>query len=155
MNTIQPLIILLGEAERERDGALADCQRAQTAHQAAQTQAEQLRGYRREYEQRWGSQFAQEGKIELVRCYQGFVDRLTQAVEQQEHVQRHAAAALERERAALRELEMRVAAVRKLIERRVHEQRAVDDRHEQKQTDELAARSAWNRLQGSGAQHVL
>ena len=83
MTPLQPLIALLAQTERQRDLALADQAKAQAASEAAQTQADQLLAYRREYEVRWRAQFCQEGRIELVRCYQGFVERLTQAVDQQ------------------------------------------------------------------------
>ena len=96
MNSLHPLTTLLAQTERERDLALADHHRAMAADNAAATQAEQLLTYRREYEQRWGAQFAREGKIELVRCYQGFMERLTQAVEQQARIAEQASAQVDR-----------------------------------------------------------
>ena len=85
-------------------------QRAQAASRPRTAQAEQLLAYRRDYEQRWSAQFCREGTIELVRCYQGFIERLTQAVEQQERVAEHAdSAARARAPRSLREHEMRVA----------------------------------------------
>jgi flagellar FliJ protein len=146
MTDLQPLTILLGQSERQRDAALAERQRAQLASDAAATQAEQLRTYRREYEQRWSAQFARRGQIELVHCYQSFMERLTQAVEQQARMAELAAQRLAQALAALRAAEMRCASVRKLIERRVLEQRAATDRREQKQTDEAATRAAWVRI---------
>jgi flagellar FliJ protein len=145
MTDIQTLTILLGQNERQRDAAIAEHQRAQGAAEAARAQAEQLHGYRRDYEQRWSAQFCREGKIELVRCYQSFMERLTLAVEQQARVAAHAAQQVERALSALRDSEMRCASVRKLIERRVAEQRLATDRRDQKQTDEAATRAAWNR----------
>jgi flagellar FliJ protein len=143
MNPLQPLMALLAQTERERDEAWAQAQQAAQAQQNAAAQAEQLLTYRREYEQRWSAQFRTEGRIELVHCYRGFMDRLTQAVEQQKRVAEHAAAQLERARAALAEQEMRVASVRKLIERRRQELRLSADRVEQKQTDEFGSRVSW------------
>lgn len=144
MHPMQPLMTLLAQAERERDVALSDAQRSVQAHQAAADQAEQLVVYRREYEQRWSTRFQSEGRIELVHCYRAFTDRLTQAVEQQQRVVQHAAAQMERTRITLAEHEMRVASVRKLIERRAKELRLSADRVEQKQADEFGARMAWN-----------
>ncbi len=146
MTDVQTLTILLGQNERQRDAALAEHQRAQGAAEAARAQAEQLRGYRRDYEQRWSAQFCREGKIELVRCYQSFMERLTLAVEQQARIADHAAQQVERVLTALREAELRCASVRKLIERRMAEQRLATERRDQKQTDEAATRAAWNRL---------
>jgi len=62
---LQPLALLLAQAERQRYDALAEQLKAETAKRAAVSQAEQLVAYRREYEQRWSTQFCQEGKIEL------------------------------------------------------------------------------------------
>ena len=146
MTELQPLTILLDQNQRQRDAALADHLRARVASEAANAQAEQLVTYRREYEQRWSAQFARRGQIELVHCYQSFMARLTQAVEQQARVAEHAAQQLERALAALRTAEMRCASVRKLIERRVLEQRVATDRRDQKQTDEAATRAAWVRI---------
>jgi len=143
MNPLLPLMALLAQTERERDAALADTQRAAQAQLAAAAQAEQLLTYRREYEQRWGAQFRNEGRMELVNCYRGFVDRLTQAVDQQQRIALHAQAQLDRARDVLRDHEVRVASVRKLIERRAAELRLSADRLEQKQTDEFGARTAW------------
>jgi len=143
---LQPLAFLLSQAERQRYDALAEQLKAETARRAAQAQAEQLIAYRREYEQRWSAEFCREGKIELVRCYQGFVHRLTQAVEQQERAAAHAALQVERAEAVLRGVELRVAGLKKLIERRLRQSEANDARLEQKESDDRAVRASWNRL---------
>jgi flagellar FliJ protein len=145
MNPLQPLLTLLEQSERERDQAWADAQRAMQAQQAAQAQAEQLLTYRREYEQRWSAQFKTEARIELLHCYRGFMERLTQAVDQQGHIAAQAGKQADQARAKLAEHEMRVASVRKLIERRTHELRLAADRRDQKQTDEFASRAGWGR----------
>jgi len=155
MNPLQPLLALLAQTERERDVAMAEAQRAAQAHLAATAQAEQLLNYRREYEQRWGAQFRNEGKMELVNCYRGFVERLTQAVDQQQRIAQHAGAQVDRARDTLLQHEVRVASVRKLIERRAKELRLSLDRIEQKQTDEFGARASWARgLGGTGLAHA-
>ena len=89
---LRSLRLLLAQAERQRDEALAEQLKLDAAWRASAAQAEQLVLYRREYEQRWSTEFCREGKIELVRCYQGFIERLSQAVEQQERIAGHAAA---------------------------------------------------------------
>jgi flagellar FliJ protein len=81
--------------------------------------------------------------MELVNCYRGFMERLTQAVDQQRVVAEQAAAELDHARLALRDGEMRVASVRKLIERRVAEAHTAAQRREQKTSDEFASRAAW------------
>ena len=151
MTSLHPLTTLLAQTERERDLALADHLRAQTAHSTAEAQAEQLLTYRSEYEQRWQTQFASEGKIELVRCYQGFMERLTQAVEQQARNAEQTAQQTERAGTALRAVELRCTSVRRLIERRVRDLQTNADRREQKQSDEQSARADWGRAHAHDA----
>ena len=146
MNNLESLVVLLAEAERERDLALAELGAVKSARAAANAQAEQLVSYRREYENRWSEQFCREGKIELVRCYQGFVERLTQAVDHQSSIAEQATAQVRVAEATLRDCEVRAAAVRKLVERRVQDAQAAAERRAQKQGDELASRAAWSRL---------
>ena len=143
---LQPLALLLAQAERQRYDALAEHLNAETAKRAAEAQADQLVTYRREYEQRWSAQFCREGKIELVRCYQGFIQRLTQAVEQQERFAVHAAEQVERAEAIVRGHEVRAASLKKMIERRLRQSEANSARIEQKESDDRAVRAAWNRL---------
>ncbi len=129
MTPLQPLIALLAQTERQRDLALADQAKAQAASEAAQAQADQLLAYRRDYEERWRAQFCQEGRIELVRCYQGFVERLTQAVDQQARAAAHARrCSSSARRTIVREHELRCAAVRKLVEQRLADSRRDGER---------------------------
>lgn len=151
MSALQPLLALLALAERERDASLANQQRAARAAEAASNQGQQLTGYRSDYEQRWTTQFRTSGAMPVVHCYQGFMNRLGQAVDHQDQVIQRATARLEEAERVLREHEMRVASVRKLIERRQHELRLGAERRDQKATDEFAARAAWNRDGGQGA----
>jgi flagellar FliJ protein len=151
MTAIEPLLTLLTHAERERNAALAEASRAEAEHRNAQRQVEQLQTYRHDYEKRWSSQFSRSGGIDIVQCYQGFVTRLGHAIDVQQRVTLLAAQRLECAQAAWQVQEMRVASVRKLIERRGSELRGAEARREQKQLDEHAARLLWGRAAGSGA----
>src|SRR5262245_11970111 len=108
MNPLQPLMALLAQTEQQRDEAWAALQRATEAQQKAAAQAAQLLDYRRDYEQRWSAQFQAGGRIELVHCYRGFMDRLTQAVDQQQRIADHAVTQVERARTNLAEHEVRL-----------------------------------------------
>lgn len=145
MNAMQSLLTLLAHAERERDAALAALRGCQIEQRNAQAQADQLRLYRRDYELRWSEAFGRGGGIAIVQCYQGFVTRLTQAIEQQTHVAQLAAARLAQAEAAWRECELRVASVGKLIGRRNLALRDLENRREQKLQDDQATRMAWQR----------
>ncbi len=134
------LLTMLRQAEEERDRCAAVWFGANNAHAAIEAQYEQLLAYRREYETRWIHQFSELGQIELVRSYHGFMLRLTQAVEHQHGTVQAAATRAAQARAELHQREMRVASVRKLIERRQHVARTEAGRREQKLNDEMASR---------------
>lgn len=144
--SLDPLMALLGQAERERDAALADLQRAGDLQRSAEMQLEQLRQYRTEYEGRFREQFKTPQGIAALQGYQVFSDRLSQAIEQQSRAVTHAEARAEQMRLLVIEQEMRVASVRKLLERRLNEMKLGAERREQRQTDEFASRAAWSRL---------
>ena len=150
---MQSLHTLLEREEAERDSALAALNEARGEALAAQRQSEQLLAYRAEYEQRWSRQFAQHGAMEIVHCYHGFTQRLEQAIAQQQRVTQHAQGQLERTRNELQACELRVASVRKLIERRLAEMQRTAARREQKQTDEAAQRAGWAAAQRSPMIH--
>ena len=152
---LDSLALVLAHAERERDEALAEQFRAEAARRAAVAQAEQLVAYRRDYERRWSAEFRRDGKIELVRCYQGFMARMTQAVEQQERIAGHAAMQAERAEAIVRGHELRTAGLRKLLERRLRERDIAAARREQKESDDRAVRAAWSRLTAPGRPTAL
>ena len=152
MSALQPLMVLLAQAERQRDLAITEHQRTKVAFESASEQSRQLLNYRREYEQRWSAQFSRDGKMELVHCYQAFMERLSQAVDQQDRVARYAEQNTERARVQLQEIELRCASVRKLIERRTQGIRQSAEKRDQKQTDEQASRTAW--MQRSESSHA-
>ncbi len=151
---LQQLHTLLEQAETLRDGAIALLQQTQQRADAAAAQAEQLVNYRGEYRQRWSQQFSQRGAIEIVQCYQGFNERLQQAIDAQNQVAEQCRTQAEHARALLQEREMRVASIRKLIERRQQEQRRVAERRDQQLTDEAAQRAGWNpQINAMGLRH--
>lgn len=137
------LPLLLEQAENERDAALARMLQADDAARQARAQADQLHAYREDYRRRAPALNGRSATIELVRCHQGFMQRLDQAIEQQ----RAQLAGLEQQvaalRAALQERDVRVAAVKKLIERRAQEEQRVALRSEQRATDEAALRLSY------------
>jgi flagellar protein FliJ len=145
VSSLQSLNVLLEQATAERDAALGALQRASAAAASAQAQADSLVAYRGDYQRRWSQQFGQSGAIEIVRCYRDFNERLSQAIDHQQRAVASAQAQCERARDELQQRELRVASVKKLIERRIAEERSAAERREQKQTDESAQRAAWRR----------
>lgn len=149
-DALQPLRFLIAQAERQREEALAELMKAESGRRAAAAKADDLVSYRRDYEQRWSAQFCREGQIELVRCYQAFMERLSQAIDQQAHVAAEAVMLVERATAMVRGHEQRAAGLNKLLERRQREGRIDAERGEQRQSDDRAARTAWTQAHGNG-----
>ena len=139
------LSLLLERAEAERDGAAQALHAATAQAEAARTQHGELSGYRQDYQQRWTQQFTQATAMSIVDCYSSFSQRLDQAVDTQGHVAAHAQQREVRAREALREAELRVAALRQLIARRQAEADRVEQRREQRASNEFAARAHLRR----------
>jgi flagellar FliJ protein len=145
MDRLSLLHTLLEREKEKRDAALADWRNAEAQERAARDQAESLVTYRGEYRKRWAAQFAQRAPIEILQCYQGFVERLEQAIGAQQGVAEQAAGRLEAARLRLRHRETKVATVQRLIERRLQAGALREQRREQKTVDEAAQRLAWAR----------
>jgi flagellar FliJ protein len=146
MDRLSLLDTLLEREKEKRDAALAEWREAERQAEAARGQADSLLAYRGEYRQRWAAQFAQRAPIEILRCYQGFVDRLEQAIGAQQGVAEQAAARAEAARLRLRHRETKLATVQRLIERRAQAGALREQRREQKTVDEAAQRIAWGRV---------
>lgn len=139
----QTLVTLLEHAQATRDEAALALQRGEQQLERARAQSDQLVQYRSEYIARWSAHFNRQAAIEIVHCYRSFMQRLDQALAQQQAlVERHASTAAQC-RSTLLAAELRVAAVKKLIGRRVEEHQRATARHEQKQTDEAAQHAGW------------
>ncbi len=134
---------LLDEAERQRDAALAALMQAEEAARGLHTQAAQLRAYRGDYHERGPTHCGRSTPIELLHCHRDFMQRLDQALAQQQGQLQAGQARVVQLRAALLAHEIRVASVRKLIERRTQDGRLVAARLEQRRGDDAATQSLW------------
>ena len=141
MNSITLLQALLQRSEGERDAALAQLRQAEGLVAQAQAQAQSLRDYRGEYDQRWQTRFRESGTAELLHCHRGFGQRLDHAIAVQSSQADQLANRVQRARDQLLARELRVAGVRKLIERRQAELQKMTVRRDQRSTDEVAQRS--------------
>jgi flagellar FliJ protein len=132
------LATLLELAERQRDGARLAQMQAENASNRALAQLEQLIAYQADYRARAPGTAGLAAPIQLLRSHQGFMGRLDQALMQQREAVRNADLALHRGRQHLQQAELRVASVKKLIERRQAERFRVETRREQRHSDEAA-----------------
>jgi flagellar protein FliJ len=142
---------LLEQAETERDAALARMLQADEAARQARAQAEQLHAYREDYRRRAPALNGRSASIELLRCHQGFMQRLDQAIDQQRGQLARIEQQATEQREVLMEREVRVASVKKLMERRAQEAQRQAARVEQRQTDESALRGSFTRNSELGA----
>lgn len=135
---------LLDHATAERDEATAQLYLLLEQARRVQAQREQLLAYRDEYQARWTAQFRRSAAIEVVQSYQSFVERLAHAIQQLDQQNAQADAKCHDARALLLARETRVAAVRKLLERRADDQQRAAQQREQKTTDEIASLTLWH-----------
>jgi len=146
MPTLQALIQLLDHERHARDEALQALGRAEGVAGQADAQAQQLSAYRSEYVERWSARFREPGSVALMQCYQGFMQRIDQAIAQQSNAVVQARARVDQARGVLQHNERRVASMEKLIERRQQHEQRQHARREQARTDEIAQRAHARRV---------
>jgi flagellar protein FliJ len=149
---METLHTLLDQAEQQRNIALAAFSQSRARRDEARTQSRDLQTYRDDYSARWNGQFQRGTALEVLRSYHQFAARLELAIAQQAQALAICEQALARANDVLAAHELRVASVRKLIERRCHEQRQGLERHEQRATDEQAQRMRTQRNPFAGTQ---
>lgn len=125
-------------SERQRDAARAALMQAEAQCNRAMAQLEQLCAYESEYRGRAPGSSGAAAPIELLRCHQGFMGRLEQALAQQQESVRRAESELRHRRELLQQAELKLASVQKLLQRRLVEQGRAEARRDQRQTDEAA-----------------
>lgn len=136
------LLTLLEHDTRERDRTAAALLRARAAAERARLQEEQLQQYRRDYQGRWSPQARGHSSVELLHSFRGFMQRLDDAVAQQQQQVQQLDTQCTRAQAALHACERRLASLRVLIERRHALALLQQRRSEQKELDEFALRRA-------------
>lgn len=133
------LSVAVEMATRQRDEARRVLQHAQGAQRAAQDQLQVLQGYAQETENRWGMRAQATVAPEVMFHHYHFMGRLDHAAGLQsgvvdDHAQRVALAQQQ-----LRDAEVRLASLRKLLEKRQMEALQAQARRDQKMTDERVA----------------
>lgn len=147
MSNLNALMVAVDVASRKRDEARRLLQDAQGAQQAAQDQLNQLQGYARETEGRWGMRANAAVQPEVMFHHYQFMDRLGHAAGLQTTVVGEHASRVQAATRSLLEAELRLASLRKVVEKRQQDHERLQMRREQKQTDERASmqvRSALN-----------
>jgi flagellar FliJ protein len=138
-----PLHTLLQHAESERDQTLHSLLQAETQLQRLQQQTGQLQAYRQDTLQRGAAAHRQWSGMEQLRGHQGFLQRLDQALAQQQAAEQGVQGRCAALRQQLLAREVRVASVRRLMERRQEALNVVHARTEQRRCDEAAQQALW------------
>lgn len=147
-NATNPLFAVLSHSEEARDEALGEFEKARQNVESAKAQLQSLHDFRQQYQVRWQEQFSRSGGVEIMRCYNEFMARMTEAETEQQRRVEHVKTVQERCRLELVERERRVAAVSLLMQKREQEHQRKENRRDQKATDELAARLGSGNNQG-------
>lgn len=140
----QALQTLMDVASRERDQAAALLAQAEQALQAQHQQWDQLQAYRADYAQRHPATQGRAAPIDTLRGHQAFMQRLDQALNHQQRVLQAAQGEAQLRRQQLLQCELRLASVRKLLERRGRAASQAAQRTAQVQTDEAALQRHWH-----------
>ena len=149
MSSLDALSVAVEVASRKRDDARKVLQDTLAAEQAARAQLDQLEDYARETESRWGMKADTAMQPEVMYHHYQFMDRLGHAAGVQTTVVGDHAARVEKARRTLLDAELRLASLRKVMEKRKADLDLVQMRRDQKQTDERAALQYRSAMEGS------
>ena len=149
MSSLNALSVAVEVASRKRDDARKVLQDTLAAEQAARAQLDQLEDYARETESRWGMKADTAMQPEVMYHHYQFMDRLGHAAGVQTTVVGDHAARVEKARRTLLDAELRLASLRKVMEKRKADLDLVQMRGDQKQTDERAALQYRSAMEGS------
>lgn len=138
-SALNALAVAVEVASRKRDHARQVLQDALAAQQAARAQLAQLEDYALENQARWGMKADTAMKPEVMYHHYQFMERLGHASSVQTAVVAEHASRVETARRSLLEAELRLASLRKVVDKRRHDLALAEARRDQKQTDERAA----------------
>ena len=138
-----PLQTLIQHAEQARDAAMAALLQAEDTSRRLRQQWDQLQAYRADYAARAPALGGRAAPIDALRSHHAFMQRLGQALAQQQGLLQAADARVAQQRQTLLALETRVASVRKLCERRQQEAQRSADRLDERRRDESAMQRHW------------
>jgi len=139
MTAVSGLLPAIELATRQRDDAGLALAQVVRRYEHARQQLEQLQSYAADTAARWSVTSQASATPQIVGHYYQFMERLDQTIVMQQgaivEVQRQREAA----RQVLLEVEVRVAGLGRLLEKRRAEMARTQSQREQRQSDELAA----------------
>lgn len=148
MASLNTFLVAVEMAERQRDAARQALQDARHARYAAQQQLDQLAGYAQETQGRWGMRADAAIKPEVMYHHYQFMDRLSHAIGLQSGAVGDQDGRVDAAAQALLQAELRVASLKKVVEKRRRDMEQAQSRRDQKQTDERASLQFRNAASG-------
>lgn len=140
MHPFHGLQLAIDLAVRQRDACAQGLALAQQQTQHGQQQLQQLQSYAQDTDARWTQGQPAAGlSAELVRHHYQFVERLQHAIGMQDGVMANLVRQELQCRQALAQAEMRLAGLKQVLDRRLQQRLAVEQRREQARMDEMAA----------------
>ncbi len=139
MPQLRGLLLAIDLATRQRDAASAVFLQLQHSCFGAQNQMGQLESYATETESNWALGSRTSAQPEIMRHYDQFMERLQQAVDMQRAVVNEQLSAIAAARRALLEADIRVAGLKRLVEKRRASMARAQSGRDQKQLDDLSA----------------
>lgn len=136
--SLHTLDIVLEREQRARDAVVTSLRQADQRVEQILAQGAALRDYRRETSSRWAMPIQEAASARQLRTAHDYLARLDEAIDQQQQTQQRARMACDQLRAELLQVEMRIAALGKLIDQRRRAQAARQQRADQKASDESA-----------------
>ncbi|RFO95022.1 flagellar export protein FliJ [Rhodoferax lacus] len=155
MPKFRALELAIEQSTQQRDAQARKHAQAQKTLQFAQGQLQQLQSYSNDTDARWVGGHSVNLSVELIRHHYQFMDRLQHAATQQMGVVANLERQLATAHQALLQAEYRLAAFKQVLKGRRMEQQVVQQRREQRATDEFAAmRHFRDRADRNTQEHV-
>jgi flagellar FliJ protein len=139
MRRFNSLQLAIELAAVRRDEALAELQKLRTAHAFANSQMAQLEQYAAETEQRWTRNAQVSTTPELLHHHYQFMARLQQAIALQNKVIAGSSQTVQLSEQHMLQAEFRLASLKLVLTKRLAEVDQLQQRQEQKLTDEFAS----------------
>ncbi len=139
MPKFKALELAIEQATQQRDAQARKHAQAQRTLHAAQNQLDQLTNYSNDTDARWIGGHAVNLSVELIKHHYQFMDRLQNAVTLQQGVIRNLAQQLANAHQVLLQAESRLAGFQQVLKSRHLALNLVQQRREQRATDEFAA----------------
>lgn len=135
---IEPVQDIAEDKEKKLAVSLVGFERRATE---TQTKLKELESYRLEYQQQYAARAKRGMSVTDLRDYQAFLARLNDAVKQQQALVQRAEAERDAERLRWQEAARKAKALDHVIGKWKTEERRVEDKREQRDTDERAQRT--------------